>query len=379
MKISVIVLLSLCLTAVLAGDKCQNHQAYLKVKAFLQGIANDNSKNATDAVNNFTSYFENKNPSSSASSDDLGVCSQSGSYTGHQSCCDAKITQFLEKAALFKVKPLQNQNNIVMKFLNALVKIINKSACSAKAGATKPSTANDLINNNSLTNLQALIKNHKTCKVQFATAIVQFTRGAACTVCAGVDQLSSLFDASGNLIISQSSADKFQTAVTAALQCFQNVVSWTGVGGNPGLSDVVNEVLAAYFDNTCATANNIINKIQTIFANKGGVKSAGVCSSTTVFQKQPNCEGAQQGDPTIDSQVSSARVLRQMGFENIRVLQTTDSTTSSASGVSIIVTSPTDSSIDPDGNVDTTTNTLGSSIIHSFLLSSLAVLLLITY
>ncbi|EAR86577.1 hypothetical protein TTHERM_00029980 (macronuclear) [Tetrahymena thermophila SB210] len=379
MKISVIILLSLCLTAVLAAGKCQSHQAYLKAKAFLQDIANGNSQAATDAVNKFASYYENKNPSSSASSDDLGVCSQSGQYQGHQSCCDAKITKFIEKVVLFKVKPLQTQNNIVMKFLNALVKIINKPACSVKSGATKPSSTSDLINNSALTNLQALIKGHKTCKVQFATTIVQFTRGAVCTVCAGVDQLSSLFDSSGNLIISQSSADQFQTAITASLQCFKDAVSWTSVGSNPGLQAVVNEVFAAYLDNSCSSISNYVTKIQTIFASNGGVKTSGVCSSTTVFQKQPNCEGAQQGDSTIDSQVSSARFLEQMGFENIRVLQSADSTTSSSGGVNILVTSTTDSSIDPDGNVDTTTDSLGSSLLSSFLLSSLAVLFLILY
>ncbi|KAL4475064.1 hypothetical protein ABPG74_001760 [Tetrahymena malaccensis] len=377
MKISVIILLGLCLTATLASDQCKGHQAYTKVKALLQTLGSDHSSSASAAINKFASYFEGKSPSSNATSADLGVCSGSGQYQGHQSCCDAKITQFLDKAALFKVKPLQQQNNIVQKLLNAFVKLMNKSTCNAKAGVTKPSTADDLKNNTALTNLQTMLKNHNTCKVQFATAIVQFTRGAACTVCAGIDQLSSFFDASGNLIISQASSDSFQTATTNALQCFQNLVANPGVGGNPGLLDIANEILAAYVDSTCQS--NIVTKIQTIFGSNGGVKKSGVCSSSTVFSKQSSCEQAQQGDSTIDNTVSSSRFLESMGFENIRVLQTVDSTTSASGGVNILVSSPTDSSIDPNGNVDTSTATVGSQILNSFLVSSLAVLLLVLY
>ncbi|EAR86518.1 hypothetical protein TTHERM_00029960 (macronuclear) [Tetrahymena thermophila SB210] len=380
MKIQIIILLSLCLTSVFAAGKCANHQAYLLVKAYFQDLATGNGQKALDDVNKFASYYENKNPSTSASSDDLGVCSQSGQYQGHPSCCDAKITKFLEKAALFKVKPLQNQNNIVMKFMNALVKMINKSTCNAKAGQTKPTKADDLKSNTALTSLQTLIKNSNACKIQFATAMVQFTRGAVCTVCAGTDQLSSFFGSDGKLIISQSSSDAFQKATNDALACFADVASWTATSTNPGLSVVVNDVFGAYLDSSCSTTA-LVTKLQNAFTSNGGIQKSGACSSTTVFKKQTNCEQAQQGDSTIDNQVNTGRFLEQMEFENIRVLQapSADSTISSTGGVNILVQSPGDSNIDADGNVDTTTDAPGSSVINSFLLSSLAVLLLAIY
>lgn len=57
--------------------------------------------------------------------------------------------------------------------------------------------------------LQALLTNLKTCKINFAKAVTQFTRGALCSICAGVDKLSNYFDNNGNLLVSQSSSDAY--------------------------------------------------------------------------------------------------------------------------------------------------------------------------
>ncbi|KAL4512125.1 hypothetical protein ABPG72_005127 [Tetrahymena utriculariae] len=342
-------------------------------------MAAGNSQQAEDAANKFASYFEDKKPSSGATADDLGVCSQSGSYTGKQSCCDAKITKFLEKAVLQKVKPLQTQNGIINKLLNILAKLINKTTCPALQGVTKPATGKDFLSNTNLAKLQALLTQGKNCKIQFAKTQVQFARGAVCTVCAGVDQLSSLFDSSGKLIISQSSSDAYQTATTQSLQCFIDLITW-GTAGSGGIFDVVSEIITTYVGDKCADKAKILSKAQNILQNHG-IKTNS-CKSTTVYSKQPNCDGAQQGDSTLESQADSSlgrRFLEQMEFENIRVLQTADSTTSSSGGVNILVTSTTDSTIDADGNVDATTDTPGSSVINSFLLSSIAILLLIIY
>lgn len=85
------------------------------------------TKTAQDAADRFAEDFEDKD-ASEISAEDLGVCSQFG---GEKSCCTRKITKFIEVSALYKVKPLQARNNIVKKFLNALVRQINKDTCTA--------------------------------------------------------------------------------------------------------------------------------------------------------------------------------------------------------------------------------------------------------
>ncbi|KAL4438893.1 hypothetical protein ABPG74_016613 [Tetrahymena malaccensis] len=346
-------------------NKCDNHPAFGKITNILKNIIGNNNKQAIDALDRFAKDFKNSSPVK-VDDDVLGVCSQ---FQGQESCCNKKkMTDFLDKMALFKVEQIQKQNNIAVKLFNALFHQIIKCDCQMKPNIQKPEQIDNLKQNINLKQLQTLINNLSKCNTQFQTTATQFLRGALCSVCSGVDNISNYFDNTKSLLINQESATKYQSQIDSSIDCFSNLVTLKGKNENPGLVSIIEEIFDYYFqDKTCY--NKVVQKILSVFQNNGvsttkpGTKEK-VCCPQIVYKIQNECDQVIQGDSEIDSLLNK-RLLRSNpnSKQNLnRILQqnfiqNTDASIVAVGGVNILVTSQLDQQIKGTGNItDITTD-----------------------
>ncbi|KAL4468495.1 hypothetical protein ABPG74_004998 [Tetrahymena malaccensis] len=318
---------------------CSSHTAFAKAKNVLSNVLQLDSKGKSknDALQK---QFQNAKPANRTAAD-LGVCSQ---YANQNSCCDKNMVKLIDQAALLKVKPIQQAKSAFQKLISVYVTQVNKNCSNTVLPAT-PLTADAIFANVSLKNLQANKTAQATCKINFAKAISSFTRGALCSICAGVEKINDYFNAQGQLKISQSSVNIFQQSTDQAISCFSSFLTPSNI------ELIVKELNAAYIKNNDRCGTNVLDNIKTIFANpkisNDDGKGGKICKGTTVFGDNSACENLLQGDASLEKKL---RLLRAEDEEINRLLQASSDAVIDPNGVSVYTTSNSDNQIDETGN-----------------------------
>ncbi|KAL4468497.1 hypothetical protein ABPG74_005000 [Tetrahymena malaccensis] len=318
---------------------CSSHTAFAKAKNVLSNVLQQDSKGKSknDALQK---QFQNAKPANRTAAD-LGVCSQ---YANQNSCCDKNMVKLIDQAALLKVKPIQQAKSAFQKLISVYVTQVNKNCSNTVLPAT-PLTPDAIFANASLKSLQANKTAQATCKINFAKAISSFTRGALCSICAGVEKINDYFNAQGQLKISQSSVNTFQQSTDQAISCFQSFLTPSNI------ELIVKELNAAYIKNNDKCGANVLDNIKTIFANpkisNDDGKGGKICKGTTVFGDNSACENLLQGDASLEKKL---RLLRAEDEEINRLLQTQSDAVIDPNGVSVYTTSNSDNQIDETGN-----------------------------
>ncbi|EAR94907.1 hypothetical protein TTHERM_01029890 (macronuclear) [Tetrahymena thermophila SB210] len=332
-------------TIVLAESKksdtaCSSHTAFNKARSVLTNalISDAKGKQKNEALQK---QFQNAKPSK-RSANDLGVCSQ---YAGQNSCCNINMAKLIDQAALLKVKPIQQAKSVFQKFIRIYITQLYKN-CPATAVPSPAITHENIIINKNLKIFQVNRATQASCKINFGKAISSFTRGAFCSICAGVDKLSDYFNAQGQLKISQDSVNVFQKATDEAINCHAQLFSQTSI------EQMVNELNSAYIKDGDKCGDSVVSKMKSIFANHKVTNDDGkggkICKGVIVFGDNSACENTLQGDPTLEQK--SGRFLN-FDDENInRLLEATPDAVIDQSGISIYTTSSTDDQIDESGN-----------------------------
>ncbi|KAL4488371.1 hypothetical protein ABPG72_019221 [Tetrahymena utriculariae] len=340
-------------------NNCENHPAINKMINILKTIVGNNNKQAIDAIDRFNKDFKNSKPTKS-DQNALGICSQ---FEGQESCCNKKkMSDFLDKMALFKAQQIQKQSNIAVKLFKVVVQQIQKCDCQMKPDIQKPEQIDNLKQNINLKQLQILINNLSKCNKQFQTTATQFLRGALCSACSGIDNISNYFDNTRSLLINQESATKYQSQIDSSIECFSNLVTIKGNNENPGIASMIEEIFSYYFlDKTCY--QKIVQKILAAFQNHGvsptkpGTNEK-VCCSQIVYKIQDQCDQIIQGDNKID-QLLNQRLLRSDSIlkDNLNrisqknINQITDASILTVGGVNILISSQLDQQINGNENI----------------------------
>ncbi|EAR90646.1 hypothetical protein TTHERM_00123960 (macronuclear) [Tetrahymena thermophila SB210] len=337
-----ILLVASFVSVALAANKttCNSHPAFAKAKNILtyslQSDSKGKSKNEA-----LQKQFQNAKPTNRTAAD-LGVCSQ---YVNQNSCCDKNMVKLIDQAALLKVKPIQEAKSAFQKLISVYIAQVYKN-CSNTVLPSTIITFDAIFNNSTLKILQANKTAQATCKINFAKAISSFTRGAMCSICAGVENINDYFNAQGQLKISQSSVNSFLQSTDQSISCVASFFTPSNI------ELIVKELNAAYIKNNDKCGANVIANVKTIFANpkitNDDGKGGKICKGTTVFGDNSACENVLQGDPNLDQK--NARFL---GFDDQsmnRLLQSIADAVVDPSGVSVYTTSNTDNYIDENGS-----------------------------
>lgn len=115
---------------------------------------------------------------------------------------------------------------MITKFVKFFFTMVTSNDCTAKSGVSRPESVGAIFANvNNLAGLKTLTDAVKPIKVAFAKAMSAFTRGAVCLACSGTDTVSSYFNNSEQIIISQASLAAYTDAASAALAEFNKLLT----------------------------------------------------------------------------------------------------------------------------------------------------------
>ncbi|EAR90645.1 hypothetical protein TTHERM_00123950 (macronuclear) [Tetrahymena thermophila SB210] len=318
---------------------CSSHLAFSKAKNVLSNVLQSDSKGKSknEALQK---QFQNAKPANRTAAD-LGVCSQ---YANQNSCCDKNMVKLIDTAALLKVKPILQSKSAFQKLVSVYVTQVNKN-CSNTVLPSTPLTFDAIFANATLKVLQANKTAQATCRINFAKAISSFTRGALCSICAGVEKINDYFNAQGQLKISQSSVNTFIQSTDQAISCTASFFTPSNI------ELIVKELNAAYIKNNDKCGANVLDNIKTIFANpkisNDDGKGGKICKGTTIFGDNSACENILQGDASLEKKL---RLLRAEEEEINRLLQASSDAVIDPNGVSVYTTSNSDNQIDETGN-----------------------------
>ncbi|EAR90644.1 hypothetical protein TTHERM_00123940 (macronuclear) [Tetrahymena thermophila SB210] len=318
---------------------CSSHLAFSKAKNVLSNVLQSDSKGKSknEALQK---QFQNAKPANRTAAD-LGVCSQ---YANQNSCCDKNMVKLIDTAALLKVKPILQSKSAFQKLVSVYVTQVTKN-CSNTVLPSTPLTFDAIFANTTLKVLQANKTAQATCRINFAKAISSFTRGALCSICAGVEKINDYFNAQGQLKISQSSVNTFIQSTDQAISCTASFFTPSNI------ELIVKELNAAYIKNNDKCGANVLDNIKTIFANpkisNDDGKGGKICKGTTIFGDNSACENILQGDASLEKKL---RLLRAEEEESNRLLQASSDAVIDPNGVSVYTTSNSDNQIDETGN-----------------------------
>ncbi|KAL4456541.1 hypothetical protein ABPG74_000648 [Tetrahymena malaccensis] len=343
--LTIIFLIDICLVSVLTAPvTCNAHQAFNKVKLVITNAVQQDAKGKAqnDALQQ---KFQNAQPQV-RSAQDLGVCAN---YSGQSTCCDTEIVKLIDKAALLKIKPIQQQKSAFQKLVSVYTTQLNK-ICSSSVLTIASITADKIFSNNALLTFQSYKQYQANCKINFAKAISSYTRGAMCSICAGVEQISDYFNAQGQLKIHPDSINSFEKATNDAIVCYSNLFT-------PANIDIVlKEFNRAYIKNNDSCGATVAQNVKTIFVNHKVVNDDGngakQCKGTFVYGEQTACQNILQGNPQLEQQ--QQRLLRSSNEEHteqlVRLLQAVPDAVQDPNGIRIFIQSATDNLIDENGD-----------------------------
>ncbi|EAR90647.1 hypothetical protein TTHERM_00123970 (macronuclear) [Tetrahymena thermophila SB210] len=331
---------AISITVAANNDTCSSHLAFAKARSILTYVLNSDSqgKQKNDVLQK---QFQNANPTNKTK-EELGVCFQ---YANQNTCCDQNIVKLIDQAALLKVKPLQQSKSAFQKLISVYIAQVNKN-CTSNVLPSSPLNFDDIFKNSTLKILQSNRTAQANCKINFAKAISSFTRGALCSICAGVEKVNDYFNDQGQLKISQSSVNIFQQQTDQAISCFSSFLTASNI------EIIVKELNAAYIKNNNICGQNVLTNIKAIFANSKVLNNDGkggkICKGTTVFGDNSACEKVLQGDSNLE--YNNLRFLRFDDQDMNRLLQSVEDSVVDPNGVNIYITSNNDNQIDENGN-----------------------------
>ncbi|KAL4496261.1 hypothetical protein ABPG72_012998 [Tetrahymena utriculariae] len=237
--------------------------------------------------------FQEKSPKT-ISDGDLGSCS---GYSGQKTCCDKDIVKLIDQAALLKVKPILQTKSAFSKLINVYISQLNKN-CSAAVIPSPPLIPKTIFADKSLKTFSQYKQAQGNCIIDFARALTAFTRGQLCSICMGVDKLSTYIHTQGQLKLSQQSVNTFQQAADDAINCFANIFA-------PSILDsILNKLNGAYIKNNDSCAANVTKNIKSIFSNPKISNDDGqggkICKGTAIFSDNSLCEQTLLGDSLLE-------------------------------------------------------------------------------
>ncbi|KAL4468493.1 hypothetical protein ABPG74_004996 [Tetrahymena malaccensis] len=328
------------ITAATSNVTCSSHPTFAKAKNILTYnlVSDSKGKQKNDALQK---QFINAKPAN-RTIQEMGVCQQ---YANQNSCCDNNMVKLIDQAALLKVKPIQQAKTAFQKLISVYITQVNKN-CTSTVLPSPPLSFEAIYNNSTLKSLQANKTAQGNCKINFAKAISSFTRGALCSICAGVENVNDYFNAQGQFKISQSSVNTFIQQTDQAISCFSSFLTVANI------EIIVKELNAAYIKDNNICGSNVLTNIKNIFTNSKISNNDGkgdkICKGTTVFGDNSACESILQGDANLE--YKNDRLLRFDTQDKNRLLFSVADSVIDPNGVNILITSNTDNQIDEDGN-----------------------------
>ncbi|EAR88786.2 transmembrane protein, putative (macronuclear) [Tetrahymena thermophila SB210] len=343
--LNLVILLSICFVSVSTTTvSCNAHPAFNKAKQIITNAVQQDAKGK--ALNDqLQQKFQSAQPQV-RNAQDLGVCSN---YGGQSTCCDTEIVKLIDKAALLKIKPIQKQKSAFQKLISVYATQLNK-ICNPSFLVQASITADKIFSNTALLTLYSYKQFQANCKINFAKAISSYTRGAMCSICAGVDQISDYFNAQGQLKIHPDSINSFEKATNDAIVCYSNIFTPANI------DVVVKELNSAYIKKNNSCGDDVAKSVKDIFTNHKVVNDDGnggkQCKGLFVYGEQTACQNVLQGNPQLEQQTQ--RLLRSSEREDadqqVRLLQAVPDAIQDPNGIRIFIQSTTDSLIDENGD-----------------------------